>query len=207
MRARSMPALYLFRKYSMNLTNVTLRNLPPLFKKFAAWTLVVLGIGYAHGLLFIYHTTGLKPQGVIERYRGNQPMQQPGDTTTQDAGQLSGGGDTGGAMQDMQFEKSFPEMLTIIHTHIVGMGELFFISGFIFLFCSSVPKGWKKFLLVEPFIAILTSFGSMWLMWRVHPLFSWLLMLSSGSMAIVFFITIIFSLLELRMKPTDGAAQ
>ncbi len=192
----------------MNLSEISLRNLPPLFKRFAAWTLVILGVGYAHGLVFIYNTTGLTHKGMIERYRGNQPeMSVSGDTTNQATSQ-AGGGDVGSGsgsnnMEDMQFEKSLPEMLTIIHNHIIGMGEMFFISGFIFLFCSIAPKGWKRFLLIEPMAAILTTFGSMWLMWRVHPAFSWLLMLSSGSMAVVFYITIIYSLIELRMKPID----
>ena len=174
----------------MNISTITLRNLPPLFKAFAAWTLVILGIGYAHGLLFIMNTTGMSQHGIVERYRGNQ-QEQPQNTSDS----------TGATMGEMKFEKSYPEILTIIHTHIIGMGEMFFISGFIFLFCSIVPRGLKKFLLIEPFAAILTTFGGMWLMWRVHPAFAWLLMISSGSMAVIFYITIIYCLIELRLKP------
>ncbi|HZV13581.1 MAG TPA: hypothetical protein VFA55_10230, partial [Candidatus Kapabacteria bacterium] len=151
--------------------------------------LIVMAIGYAHGLLFVYHTTGITPHGVEERYRGNQQqMQQNADPP----------------QEEMKFEKSLPEMLNIIHTHIISMGTMFFITSIIFAFCSLVSGAWKKFLLVEPFIAILTSFGSMWLMWKVNPLFSWLLMLSSGSMAVVFYITIYYSFRELMMKPGMG---
>jgi hypothetical protein len=175
----------------MDLNTITLRTLPPTLKTLARWALIVMAIGYAHGLLFVYHTTGVTPHGVEERYRGNQQqMQQNADA---------------GNGEEMKFEKSLPEMLNIIHTHIISMGTMFCITSIVFAFCSIVSGRWKKFLLIEPFIAILTSFGSMWLMWKVNPIFSWLLMLSSGSMAVIFYITIYYSLRELMMKPEPKA--
>lgn len=170
---------------------ITLRTLPPQLKQLARWLLVVLALGYAHGLVFVFVTTGITPRGAEERYRGNQAViQQQSETAP---------------MTEMKFEKSLSEILNIIHTHMIGMATMFAFSSVVFVFCSTVTGFWKKFLLIEPFIAIMTSFGSMWLMWKVHPSFSYLLLLSSGSMAVVFFITVALSLRELMMKDSPIA--
>jgi hypothetical protein len=50
---------------------------------------------------------------------------------------------------------------------------------------------------VEPFVALLVSFSSMWLMRYVDPRFSWLLALSSGLMAATFYLQSFFVLREL----------
>lgn len=170
----------------MTLNDITLRTLPPQLKRLATWVLLVLAIGYAHGLVFVNYTTGLTPRGIAERYRGNQAA-----TVVQDEAAPA---------PEMKFEKTLAEILNIIHTHVIGMGSMFAISSLIFAFTSTVRGRWKRFLLIEPFVAIMTSFASMWLMWRVHPAFSWLLAISSGSMAVVFFVTVFISLRELRMK-------
>ena len=170
------------------MNNITLRSLPPPVKQLARWLLVVLALGYAHGLVFVFVTTGVTPRGAEERYRGNQStIQQQSDSAP---------------MTEMKFEKSLSEVLNIVHTHMIGMATMFAFSSIVFVFCSTVTGLWKRFLLIEPFIAIVTSFAAMWLMWNVHPSFSLLLMFSSGSMAAVFFITVALSLRELMMK--DG---
>ena len=175
----------------MSLNDITLRSLPPQIKRLTRWLLIVLAVGYTHGMVFVYVTTGVSPKGIEDRYRGNQAqVQQQAD---------------GAPVIEMKFEKSLSEILNIIHTHTISMAMLFAFTSLIFALTSTVRGGLKRFLLVEPFIAILTSFGSMWLMWKVHPAFSWLLMLSSGSMAVVFYVTVALSLRELMMKPADTA--
>lgn len=171
----------------MNLNEITLGTLPKHLKQLAMWLLLVLAFGYSQGLAFVYFTTGVTPHGVEDRYRGNQTPQQQQQVE-------------GAAPTEMKFEKSPAEMLNIVHTHVIGMCTMFAISSVIFAFSTSCTGFWKKFLLLEPFIAILTSFVSMWLMWKVNPAFSWLLTLSSGSMAVVFYITVVISLRELMRK-------
>ena len=97
----------------------------------------------------------------------------------------------------MKFEKSFAEMLNITHTHILAMASFMAFTALIFAFTSRPSSRLKSFLIVEPFVAIITSFASMWLMRYVHPSFSYLLTLSSGSMALCFYAMMFFSLREL----------
>lgn len=97
----------------------------------------------------------------------------------------------------MKFEKSTAEMLNITHTHILSMASFFAIGATIFAFSTTLSSRWKSILVVEPFIAILTSFAAMLLMWRVHPAFTYLLMVSSVSMALCFYVMMAVSFLEL----------
>jgi hypothetical protein len=154
--------------------------MPAPWRQIALWLLVVVTVGYTHGLAYVAFTSGGTHTGLEDRYRGNQSMQSP-DTQP----------------SEMKFAKSTSEVFSIIHTHILGMSSMFLYSSIVFSFCSLVGGRWKKFLLFEPFFAILTTFAAMWLMWGVHPAFSWLLILSSGSMAVIFYVTVALSLWEL----------
>lgn len=167
-------------------------------RQIAIWFLLCLAIGYSTGLLFVYHTTGVTPAGVSERYRGNQPPESDGsDPLTQVTGNTGNGA-------ELQFEKSFPEMLNITHTHILSMATFFALTAGIFAFAARPSKRIRAFLIVEPFVAIVTSFFSMWLMRYVDGAFSYLLMLSSASMAICFYLMVFLSLRELLSR-RDGS--
>jgi hypothetical protein len=138
----------------------------------------VQAVGYTVSLVFVWHTTGLTPAGAATRYRGS-------DSTAADAGAA------------MQFPKSFAEMLTNTHTHLLSMAAIFAFSGLVLAFCARPADGVKRFLIAEPFGALLVSFSAMWLMRYVHPAFAWLLVLSSTSMAIVFYIQTWYNVREL----------
>jgi uncharacterized membrane protein YhaH (DUF805 family) len=97
----------------------------------------------------------------------------------------------------MQFPKSFAEMLTITHTHLFSMAVIFVFSGLALALCTRPSERWRQLLIVEPFVAILVSFSSMWLMRYVDARFSWLLALSSGLMAVTFYVQSYFILREL----------
>jgi hypothetical protein len=98
----------------------------------------------------------------------------------------------------MQFPKSFGEMLTITHTHLLSMAVIFLITGIGLTLCERVTERWRRFLIIEPFVALLVSFSAMWLMRYADPRFGWLLELSSGSLAMVFYIQCYLILRELR---------
>jgi hypothetical protein len=132
----------------------------------ALWLTIVQVVGYTTSLLFIHHTTGMTPPGVAEHYRGS-------DSTAAEAA--------------MQFPKTYSEMLTITHTHLLSMAAIFVFSGLALALCERPSVVWRRRLIVEPFIALLVSFGSMWLMRYVDARFSWLLSLSSGLMAVTFY--------------------
>lgn len=142
----------------------------------ALWLTIVQVVGYTTSLLFVHHTTGMTPPGVAEHYRGS-------DSTAAEAA--------------MQFPKTYSEMLTITHTHLLSMAAIFAFSGLALALCEQPSPKWRRLLIVEPFVALLVSFGSMWLMRYVDARFTWLLSLSSALMAATFYIQSYFVLREL----------
>ena len=146
---------------------MTWSNVPAPFRTLGRWIVIVQLVGYTTSLVFVWKTTRLVPSGVAERYRGANPEI------------------TDGAMQ---FPKSFAEMLTITHTHLLSMAVIFALTGLGVALCASLSERWKRFLIVEPFCALLVSFSAMWLMRYVAPGFAWLLEASSFLLAITFYI-------------------
>jgi len=63
--------------------------------------------------------------------------------------------------------------------------------------CSRPSERSRQVLIAEPFVALLVSFSAMWLMRYVDARFSWLLALSSGIMAITFYVQSFLILREL----------
>jgi len=149
----------------------------PALRTLARWVTIVQIVGYTTSLLFIWHTTRLAPPGVAARYRG----------TDAEAG--------AGAMQ---FSKSFAEMLTITHTHLLSMAVIFVLSGLGVALCTRPCERWKRWLIAEPFVALLVSFGAMWLMRYVDVRFAWLLEASSALLAATFYAQSFLILHELR---------
>lgn len=158
------------------------RELPPEVRALARWLTVVQVAGYSTALVHVWVTTRLLPGGITDHYRGNEAAE--------------------GAMQ---FPKSLSEMLTLTHTHLLSMAVIFLLSGLTLSLCDRVSARWKRWLMLEPFIALLVSFGSMWLMRYVHPGFSLLLELSSALMALTFCCQSALVLRELGLF-TDRAA-
>jgi hypothetical protein len=142
-------------------------------------------VGYTTSLLFVRHTTGITPGGVAARYRGSDPNAAEGA---------------------MQFAKSFAEMMTITHTHLFSMAAIFVFNGVALAFCTRPAERWRTILIVEPFVALLVSFSSMWLMRYVDARFSWLLGLSSAIMAATFYLQCFFILRDLSRATRLGAA-
>ena len=72
--------------------------------------LVVLSVGLFTGIRFVGETDSTTPEGLIEHYNGNEQDED---------------------VMVMKFKKSAQEMLTIVHTHILSMSMLFFLTGFL----------------------------------------------------------------------------
>lgn len=150
----------------------------------ARWITIVQVVGYTTSLVFVWHTTRLLPSGVATRYRGAV------------VDSLESGA--------MQFPKSFGEMLTVTHTHLLSMAVIFVITGIGIALCAQLSERWRRFLMVEPFCALLVSFAAMWLMRYVDGRFAWLLEASSATLAITFYVQ---SFLILRaLRSVDEAA-
>lgn len=145
---------------------LTWRTVPGVFRTLARCVMVVQIVGYTTSLVFVWHTTRLTPPGVASRYRGANPDAVEGA---------------------MQFPKSFAEMLTITHTHLLSMAVIFVVTGFGVALCERIGERWKRVLVAEPFAALLISFASMWLMRYVDARFAWLLEASSAVLAATFY--------------------
>ena len=159
-------------------------SFPETIRALGRWITIVQVVGYTTSLVFIRHTTGMTPDGVATRYRGSDP-------NTAEAA--------------MQFAKSFSEMLTVTHTHLFSMAAIFVFSGLALALCARPSERWRRILIVEPFGALLVSFSAMWLMRYADPRFSWLLAVSSGLMAITFYLQSFFILRELMTRSSAAA--
>lgn len=130
--------------------NVRIRSLPLYLRSpIAAFVLVGL-VGYAAGLAFVSYNTGMQPGGISDHYHGNE--------------------------EELQFGKSAAEMLNIVHSHLLGMGVLFFAVAILYTMTDSTPR-WKTFWTTETILSLLTTFGALWLIaigkqwavWVIYP--------------------------------------
>ena len=133
-----------------------LRELTGPLRLFFTAFLVVLTAGYAIGLLFVDHATSVSPAGIAEQYRGSPENAQ---------------------QAELKYAKTEDEMYIFLHNHILSLSLVFFAVGGIF-YLSSVRQGLKTFLMAEPFIALVTTFGGIWLTRYVSAYFSWLTLIS-----------------------------
>ncbi len=141
--------------------------------------LIVLTAGYAIGLLFVDHTSRSTPTGLEEQFRGTEQQTQS---------------------EELRYEKSEDEMYIFLHNHIFSLSLIFFAVGGIFYFSSMVGNPIKTFLITEPFMAIITTFGGIWLMRFVAPGFSWLVLISGTLMVGCYIAMVILILVELWIK-------
>ena len=139
-----------------------LRDADRTLRLFITAFLLTVTAGYTIGFIFVDHTTSATPAGISGEFRGDE-------------------GTASAPTGEMKFEKSPREMYTFLHNHVFSLGILFFCVGAVF-YGASMPERLKRFLLVEPFLAIATTFGGVWLTRFVAPAFSWLVILSGVSM-------------------------
>lgn len=123
--------------------NGRLRTFPREIRVFIATFVLVMSAGFFTGLFFIRQTSSTIPSGIEQNYLGNE--EEP-DTEV------------------MIFKKSEREMLTIIHTHILSLSLLFFLLG-ILVWLTDLPRSFKYFLTVEPFVSLVITFGGIYLLW------------------------------------------
>lgn len=156
--------------------NIRLRDANPTLRLFLTAFFIVLTIGYGVGLLFVEHTTSLTLQGVREQFLGNEGS---------------------GSTEELRFAKSAHEMFVFMHNHILSLSVVFCIVGGIFFFSSLVSERTKRFLMIEPLAAIVTTFGGMALVRYVSPDFSWLVIVSGASLFLCYGIMVGLMLYEL----------
>jgi len=155
-------------------------ELPKYVKSFLVAFVLVLSVGYFTGIQFVRQTDSDQPAGIEENYLGNEDIEE---------------------VSVMKFKKSPREMLTILHTHILSLSFVFFFMSAL-LALTKLPKKLKSFLMVEPFISIILTFGGIYLLWEGVLWMKWIVMLSGVLMTLVFVVSALILLSQLlRPKP------
>jgi len=152
-----------------------IHEFPTYVKHFIAAFVVVLSVGYFTGIQFVRQTDSDAPQGIEENYLGNE-----------DSGEVT----------VMKFKKGEREMLTILHTHILSISFIFFLLGGL-VSLTSLPKRLKAFLMIEPFVSIIVTFGGIYLLWMGLLWMKWIVMVSGMLMTAVFAVSAIAVLQQL----------
>jgi len=144
--------------------------------------LLLLTCGYTIGLLFVDHTTSGTPQGIAAQFRGAPESAN---------------------LAELKYAKTPTEVYTFLHNHVLSLSLVFFVLGGLMYFSSTVSPAVKGFLIVEPFVAIATTFGGIWLMWSVSEHFSWMVIISGVSMVGCYLAMVFLILRELWMKKPE----
>ena len=161
-----------------------LYELPRKLKLLCFLTVFNITVGVGVGLYYVGYTTQYSPSGTSEHFAGSQVSD---DFDIPD-----------------KYPKPFSELLNTTHTHVISMTFIFIITGGIFYFNSIITGSIKTFLIVEPFISIIVTFGGIWLVRFIHPGFSYLVILSGILMYLSFFIMASTIFYELSIKPSQS---
>jgi len=140
--------------------------------------IIILSIGFFTGLLFVDETSSINPNGIEEQYLGNESDENA---------------------EVMKFKKSDQQMLTLVHNHIISMSIIFFLLGLI-LSTTQLNKKLKLFLMIEPFISIVLTFGGIYLLWKGMVWMTYIVMLSGTLMTLTYTLSVLIIFLQLFKK-------
>lgn len=150
-------------------------------KSFLSVFLIVLTIGLLFGLTFLFQVTSFNKDVTTGRLIEENVQEEDfglNESTSRSTG----------------------ELLMTTHNHILGFSFIFFFVGGIFYFNSIISGFWKTFLLIEPLVSIVVSFGSMWLVRFIGEGFIYFTIISALLMYSSFFIMVLISLYDLNLK-------
>lgn len=151
-------------------------------KLFLVIFLIVLTSGVSLGLAFLFHTTSFSSSIVVQR------VSDSNNEIEEDFG------------INESNSKSIGELLMTTHNHILGFSFIFFFVGAIFYFNSIINGFWKMFLIIEPLISTVLSFGSLLALRLICEDFIYLTIISAIVMYLSFYIMVIISIYELTLK-------
>lgn len=158
--------------------DIRLHKLPKTLKNTLSVFLLVLAFGYISGVDLLKHTTDFKSKGVEQNVLGNE-MDEYAD--------------------ELHFKMSERELHGIIHSHVITLGMLFGMLSIMFFF-TSYSEGLKSFLMIEPLVSLITTFGGLWLLWSGMVWMKYIVMISGILMHLSFVFLIVLPLKELVFK-------
>jgi len=126
--------------------------------------IIVLSVGFYGGLSFVNNTTSMSSSEIESHYLGNENDE---------------------AAEVMKFKKSEGEILTVVHNHILSLSVIFFMLSLI-LATTSINKKFKYFLMIEPFLSIILTFGGIYLLWSGITWFKYVVIFSGILMTFSF---------------------
>lgn len=126
--------------------------------------IIVLSVGFYGGLSFVNNTTSMNSSDIESHYLGNENDE---------------------AAEVMKFKKSEGEILTVVHNHILSLSVIFFMLSLI-LATTSINKKFKYFLMIEPFLSIILTFGGIYLLWSGIAWFKYVVIFSGILMTFSF---------------------
>ena len=132
----------------------TLNQLSSSVRYFLLAFIVCLTIGVTVGLVYVWKTTSMSPAGASEHYSGSVAS---GDLDIPE-----------------KYPKSVESMLLTTHTHVISFAMIFLVLGGIFSLNSLIKGSLKTFVIIEPFITVLGTFGSIWGMRYLSSVYSYL---------------------------------
>jgi len=126
--------------------------------------IVTLSVGFYSSIRYVDNTTNIQATGIETQYLGNE---------------------SDGTARVMKFRKSKQEMLSILHSHILSLSVIFFLLALI-LSTTSLPIRWKYFLMLEPFVSIILTFGGIYYLWTGITWLKYLVICSGALMTLSF---------------------
>ncbi|OGS71479.1 MAG: hypothetical protein A3F91_15315 [Flavobacteria bacterium RIFCSPLOWO2_12_FULL_35_11] len=126
--------------------------------------IIVLSVGFYGGLSFVNNTTSMNSSEIESHYLGNENDE---------------------AAEVMKFKKSEGEILTVVHNHILSLSVIFFMLSLI-LATTSINKKFKYFLMIEPFLSIILTFGGIYMLWSGITWFKYVVIFSGTLMTFSF---------------------
>lgn len=143
---------------------------------------ITLNIGFFTGINFVNETTSFLPDGIETNYLGNENDENA---------------------ELMQFKKGEKEILTVVHNHILSMSIIFLLLGGLLSF-TSINKKMMRFLILEPFVSIILTFGGIYILWIGVLWFKYVIILSGTALTLSFLLSSIFILRESLFPKNTG---
>ncbi|MDA7794616.1 hypothetical protein N8962_02800 [Flavobacteriales bacterium] len=161
--------------------NFKLHQLPKPLRLSLAVFILALSFGYFSGLDMLKHTTDFKAEGIQENVLGNEFDEEA---------------------DELHFKMSERELHGIIHSHVITLSMLFLILS-LMVFFTTLPPFFKTFLMIEPTLSLIVTFGGLWLMWLGITWVKYVIMVSGILMHLSIVCMVLVLLKDLLLKKTS----
>jgi hypothetical protein len=155
-----------------------LHSFPKEIKLLITAFVITLSVGFYSGISFVRGTTEATPTGIEERYLGNEDNE---------------------AATKMKFKKSEGEIMTTVHSHILSLSVIFFLVALL-VATTHLGQKLKLFLMIEPFVSLLVTFGGIYFMWKGIAWLKYVIMLSGFLMTATYTVSVFIIFKQLFKK-------